>query len=108
MRVCGAAACVNGATTLRDRAHPGINLDGAFAEFVVVSAGNVKLPDALQVGAIPTRARRSTTLKVPVEQKKVAVVGGIGALCGEVPSSAPSTSTSSTSPTRRWPAPAPG
>ena len=93
--VCGVCpACVNGAyhacATARIR---GINLDGAFAEFVVVSAGNVvKLPKdlPLQVGAILDALGNAvhTTLKVPVEQKKVAVVGfgPIGALCGEVAS----------------------
>lgn len=69
----------------------GINMDGAFAEFVVVSAGNVvKLPAALpvQVGAIldPLGNAVHTTLKVPVAGRTVAIVGygPIGAMCGEV------------------------
>jgi len=69
----------------------GINLDGAFAEYVVVSAANVvKLPADLpvQVGAILDALGNAvhTTLKVPVQKKQVAVIGfgPIGALCGEV------------------------
>lgn len=85
-------ACVNGAyhacATARIR---GINMNGAFAEYVVVTAGNViKLPKdlPLQVGAILDALGNAvhTTLKVPVQQKSVAIVGfgPIGALCGEV------------------------
>ncbi|MGK0353328.1 MAG: threonine 3-dehydrogenase [Planctomycetota bacterium] len=69
----------------------GINLDGAFAEYVVVSAGNViKLPAdlPLQVAAIldPLGNAVHTTMKVPVEGKTVAIIGfgPIGAMCGEV------------------------
>jgi threonine 3-dehydrogenase len=85
-------ACLSGAyhacasTKIR-----GINLNGAFAEFVVVSAGNVvKLPGKLPVpvGAVldPLGNAVHTTLKVPVEGKTVAVIGygPIGAMCGEV------------------------
>ena len=91
--VCGqCAACRDGAfhacmsTKIR-----GINLDGAFAEFVCVSAGNVvKLPADLpvQVGAIldPLGNAVHTALKVPVAGRTVAVVGygPIGAMCAEV------------------------
>ncbi|MEZ6036650.1 MAG: alcohol dehydrogenase catalytic domain-containing protein [Planctomycetota bacterium] len=69
----------------------GINLDGAFAEYVVVSAGNVvKLPKDLpmQVAAIldPLGNAVHTTMKVPVEGQKVAIIGfgPIGAMCGEI------------------------
>lgn len=85
-------ACRSGAyhacATARIR---GINLNGAFAEFVVVSAGNVvKLPAQLpiQVGAIldPLGNAVHTTLKVPVKGRTVAIVGygPIGAMCGEI------------------------
>ncbi len=91
--VCGECpACKDGAfhacTTTKIR---GINLDGAFAEFVCVSATNViKLPASLpiQVGAIldPLGNAVHTTLKVPVVGRTVAIVGygPIGAMCGEV------------------------
>ena len=69
----------------------GINLDGAFAEFVCVSATNVvPLPKSLpvQVGAIldPLGNAVHTTLKTPIEGRTVAIVGygPIGAMCGEV------------------------
>ncbi|MBL9078139.1 MAG: alcohol dehydrogenase catalytic domain-containing protein [Planctomycetes bacterium] len=69
----------------------GINLDGAFGEFVVVSAGNVvKLPPQLPVpvAAIldPLGNAVHTVMKVPVENRTVAIVGfgPIGAMCGEV------------------------
>lgn len=69
----------------------GINLDGAFAEFVVVSAGNVvKLPATLpvKVAAIldPLGNAVHTAMKVPVQDRAVAIVGygPIGAMCGEV------------------------
>jgi threonine 3-dehydrogenase len=69
----------------------GINLNGAFAEFVVVSAGNVvKLPKDLpiEVAAIldPLGNAVHTALKVPVKDRTVAIVGfgPIGAMCGEV------------------------
>ncbi|MBK8095656.1 MAG: alcohol dehydrogenase catalytic domain-containing protein [Planctomycetes bacterium] len=69
----------------------GINLNGAFAEFVVVSAGNVvKLPAKLPVPVAavldPLGNAVHTTLKVPVADKTVAIVGygPIGAMCGEV------------------------
>jgi len=93
--ICGECpACVSEAyhacATARIR---GINLDGAFAEYVVVTASNVvKLPEGLpvQVGAILDALGNAvhTTLKVPVEKKQVAIVGfgPIGALCGEVAS----------------------
>jgi len=71
----------------------GINLNGAFAEFVVVSASNVvKLPAKLpvQVAAVldPLGNAVHTTLKVPVDGKTVAIVGygPIGAMCAEVAS----------------------
>jgi threonine 3-dehydrogenase len=91
--ICGECpACVSEAfhacATARIR---GINLDGAFAEYVVVTAGNVvKLPKDLpmQVAAIldPLGNAVHTTLKVPVEKKKVAIIGfgPIGAMCGEI------------------------
>ncbi|MEO6593856.1 MAG: alcohol dehydrogenase catalytic domain-containing protein [Planctomycetota bacterium] len=91
--ICGECpACRSGAfhacATARIR---GINLNGAFAEFVVVSAGNViKLPQNLpvQVAAIldPLGNAVHTTLKVPVEKRTVAIVGfgPIGAMCGEI------------------------
>jgi threonine 3-dehydrogenase len=85
-------ACRSGAfhacATARIR---GINLNGAFAEYVVVTAGNVvKLPATLpiQVAAIldPLGNAVHTTLKVPVENRTVAIVGfgPIGAMCGEI------------------------
>jgi len=71
----------------------GINLDGAFAEFVCVSASNVvPLPANLpvQVGAIldPLGNAVHTTLKTPIKDRTVAIVGygPIGAMCGEVAS----------------------
>jgi threonine 3-dehydrogenase len=71
----------------------GINLNGAFAEFVVVSASNVvKLPQKLpvQVAAVldPLGNAVHTTMKVPVDGKTVAIIGygPIGAMCGEVAS----------------------
>jgi threonine 3-dehydrogenase len=91
--ICGeCAACRSEAfhacATARIR---GINLDGAFAEFVVVSAHNViVLPKALpiQVAAIldPLGNAVHTVMKVPVENRTVAIVGfgPIGAMCGEV------------------------
>lgn len=91
--VCGKCpACKSGAyhacATARIR---GINLDGAFAEFVVVSAGNVvKLPPGLpvKVAAIldPLGNAVHTTMKVPVDGRTVAIIGfgPIGAMCGEV------------------------
>lgn len=91
--VCGKCpACKTGAfhacATARIR---GINMDGAFAEFVVVSAGNVvKLPENLpvQVAAIldPLGNAVHTTMKVPVDGRTVAIIGfgPIGAMCGEV------------------------
>ena len=91
--VCGTCpACKNGAYHACATANiRGINLDGAFAEFVVVSAGNVVvLPKDLpiQVAAIldPLGNAVHTTLKVPVEGRTVSVVGfgPIGAMCGEI------------------------
>ena len=91
--ICGVCpACRTGAfhacATARIR---GINLNGAFAEFVVVSAGNVvKLPQNLpiQVAAIldPLGNAVHTTMKVPVKDRTVAIVGygPIGAFCGEI------------------------
>jgi threonine 3-dehydrogenase len=91
--ICGdCPACRSGAyhacATARIR---GINLDGAFAEFVVVSAGNVvKLPPNLPVtaGAIldPLGNAVHTVMKVPVQDRSVSIVGfgPIGAMCGEV------------------------
>ncbi|HEX5051520.1 MAG TPA: alcohol dehydrogenase catalytic domain-containing protein [Planctomycetota bacterium] len=91
--ICGECpACRSGAyhacATARIR---GINLDGAFADFVVVSAGNVvKLPADLpvQVAAIldPLGNAVHTTLKVPIGNRTVAIVGfgPIGAMCGEI------------------------
>jgi threonine 3-dehydrogenase len=85
-------ACRDGAfhACMRTRIR-GINLDGAFAEFVCVSAGNVvPLPADLpvQVGAIldPLGNAVHTTMKVPVEGRTVAIVGygPIGTMCGEV------------------------
>ncbi|HLQ37385.1 MAG TPA: alcohol dehydrogenase catalytic domain-containing protein, partial [Planctomycetota bacterium] len=85
-------ACRDGAfhACASTRIH-GVNLDGAFAEFVVVSAGNVvKLPASLpvQVGAVldPLGNAVHTVMKVPVQGKNVAIVGygPIGAMCGEV------------------------
>jgi threonine 3-dehydrogenase len=91
--VCGQCpACRDGSyhACMRTKIR-GINLDGAFAEFVCVSAGNVvKLPASLpvQVGAIldPLGNAVHTALKVPVEGRTVAVVGygPIGAMCAEV------------------------
>ncbi|MGE3175393.1 MAG: alcohol dehydrogenase catalytic domain-containing protein [Planctomycetota bacterium] len=93
--VCGECpACRDGAfhacMTTKIR---GINLDGAFAEFVCVSASNVvPLPELLpvEVGAIldPLGNAVHTTMKVPVENRQVAIVGygPIGAMCGEVAS----------------------
>ena len=91
--VCGdCPACRDGArhACMSTRIH-GVNLDGAFAEYVVVSAGNVvKLPKSLpvKVGAIldPLGNAVHTVMKVPVVGRKVAIVGygPIGAMCGEV------------------------
>lgn len=91
--VCGECpACRNGAFHACATAHiRGINLNGAFAEYVVVSAGNVVvLPKDLPIeaGAIldPLGNAVHTTLKVPVKDKSVAVIGfgPIGAMCCEV------------------------
>ena len=91
--ICGECpACTSGAyhacATARIR---GINLDGAFAEFVVVSATNVvALPKDLSVrtAAIldPLGNAVHTVMKVPVKDRTVAIVGfgPIGAMCGEV------------------------
>jgi threonine 3-dehydrogenase len=91
--ICGKCpACKSGAyhacATARIR---GVNLDGAFAEFVVVSAANVvKLPKNLPVrtAAIldPLGNAVHTVMKVPVEGRSVAIVGfgPIGAMCGEI------------------------
>jgi len=91
--VCGhCPACLDGArhACMNTRIR-GINLDGAFAEFVCVSAGNVvPLPEDLptKVGAIldPLGNAVHTTMKVPVQGRNVAIVGygPIGAMCGEV------------------------
>ena len=69
----------------------GVNLDGAFADYMVVSATNVvRLPDDLpqKVGAIldPLGNAVHTALKAPVEDRRVAVIGygPIGAMCSEV------------------------
>lgn len=91
--ICGECpACRNGAFHACATAHiRGINLDGAFAEFVVVSATNVVvLPKDLPVHAAaildPLGNAVHTVMKVPVEGKTVAIVGfgPIGAMCGEV------------------------
>ena len=91
--ICGVCpACRSGAyhacATARIR---GINLNGAFAEFVVVSAGNVvPLPADLpvQVGAIldPLGNAVHTVMKTDVKDRTVAIIGygPIGAFCGEV------------------------
>lgn len=91
--ICGVCpACKSGAyhacATARIR---GINLNGAFAEFVVVSAGNVvPLPKDLpvQVGAIldPLGNAVHTVMKTDVKDRTVAIIGygPIGAFCGEV------------------------
>jgi threonine 3-dehydrogenase len=91
--ICGTCpACRSGAypacATARIR---GINLNGAFAEFVVVSAGNVvPLPADLpvQVGAIldPLGNAVHTVMKTDVKDRSVAIIGygPIGAFCGEV------------------------
>lgn len=91
--ICGICpACRSGAfhacATARIR---GINLNGAFAEFVVVSASNVvRLPANLpiQIAAIldPLGNAVHTTLKVPTKDRTVAIVGWgpIGAMCGEI------------------------
>ena len=91
--VCNACpACLDGAfhACMRTKIR-GISLDGAFAEFVVISASNiVKLPAKLpvEVGAIldPLGNAVHTTLKVPIENRSVAIVGWgpIGAMCGEI------------------------
>ncbi|MCC6671962.1 MAG: alcohol dehydrogenase catalytic domain-containing protein [Planctomycetes bacterium] len=69
----------------------GVNLPGAFAEYVVVSGTNVvKLPAGLprKVAAIldPLGNAVHTALKVPVQDRAVAIVGygPIGAMCAEV------------------------
>lgn len=85
-------ACKNGAFhACATAAIRGISLDGAFAEFVVVSASNVVvLPKALpvQVAAIldPLGNAVHTALKVPIANQKVAVIGygPIGAMCAEI------------------------
>jgi threonine 3-dehydrogenase len=91
--ICGVCpACKAGAFHACATAHiRGINLDGAFAEFVVVSAGNViALPKDLPVQAAaildPLGNAVHTVMKVPVENRTVAIVGfgPIGAMCGEV------------------------
>ena len=91
--ICGVCpACRTGAfhacATARIR---GINLNGAFAEYVVVSAGNVvPLPQNLpvQVGAIldPLGNAVHTVMKTDVKDRTVAIIGygPIGAFCGEV------------------------
>jgi threonine 3-dehydrogenase len=91
--ICGTCpACRAGAyhacATARIR---GINLNGAFAEFVVVSASNVvPLPQHLpvQVGAIldPLGNAVHTVMKTDVKDRTVAIIGygPIGAFCGEV------------------------
>ncbi|MHC5064148.1 MAG: alcohol dehydrogenase catalytic domain-containing protein [Planctomycetota bacterium] len=77
-------ACAN--TKIR-----GVNLPGAFAEHVIVSASNVvRLPADLppKVGAIldPLGNAVHTALKVPVDGRKVGIIGfgPIGAMCAEV------------------------
>jgi threonine 3-dehydrogenase len=95
--VCGRCpACLDGKqhACQRTRIH-GVQLDGCFADFVVVSAGNVvRLPRSipLQVGAIldPLGNAVHTALKVDIQGKRVAVVGmgPIGAMTGEVAASA--------------------
>lgn len=69
----------------------GVNLPGAFAEYVIVSASNVvKLPATLpkKVAAIldPLGNAVHTALKVPVDGRNVAIIGygPIGAMCAEV------------------------
>ena len=69
----------------------GVNLDGAFAEYMVVTAGNVvKLPADLpqKVGAIldPLGNAVHAAREVPVEDRRVAVIGygPIGAMTAEV------------------------
>jgi len=91
--ICGECpACRAGAyhacATARIR---GINLDGAFAEYVVVSAGNVVVLPAdlpIQVAAIldPLGNAVHTVMKVPVQGQSVAIIGfgPIGAMCGEI------------------------
>ena len=77
-------ACAN--TKIR-----GVNLDGAFADHVIISATNiVVLPDTLphKVGAIldPLGNAVHTACKVPLQDKTAAIVGygPIGAMCAEV------------------------
>ena len=69
----------------------GVNLDGAFADYMVVSCGNVvKLPRDLppRVGAIldPLGNAVHAAREVPVEDRRVAVIGygPIGAMTAEV------------------------
>ncbi len=85
-------ACLDGAfhACMNHRIR-GVNLDGAFADYVVVSASNVvKLPPDLpqKVGAIldPLGNAVHAALKVPVEGRRVAIVGygPIGAMTAEV------------------------
>jgi len=91
--ICGTCpACVNHAYhACMSSKIRGINLNGAFAEFVVVTATNVvKLPAKLpvKVAAIldPLGNAVHTTMKVPVQGKTVSVVGygPIGAMCAEI------------------------
>ncbi len=85
-------ACLDGAfhACMNHRIR-GVNLDGAFADYVVVTATNVvKLPRELpqKVGAIldPLGNAVHAALKVPVEQRRVAVIGygPIGAMITQV------------------------
>lgn len=91
--VCGRClACMDGAShACMNHRIRGVNLDGAFADYVVVSARNVvKLPACLpqKVGAIldPLGNAVHAALKVPVKDRRVAVVGygPIGAMTAEV------------------------
>ena len=85
-------ACLDGAfhACMNHRIR-GVNLDGAFADYLVVTATNVvKLPRELpqKVGAIldPLGNAVHAALKVPVEQRRVAVIGygPIGAMITQV------------------------
>ncbi|HET6202300.1 MAG TPA: alcohol dehydrogenase catalytic domain-containing protein [Planctomycetota bacterium] len=90
---CGAcAACLAGKrhACQRTRIH-GVHLDGCFADYVVVPAGNVvRLPRSLpeKVGAIldPLGNAVHTAFKVDLRGRRVAVVGmgPIGAMTAEV------------------------
>jgi threonine 3-dehydrogenase len=91
--VCGrCAACRDGQMhACQNTRIRGVNLPGAFAEYAVVSAGNVvKLPATLprKVGAIldPLGNAVHTALKVPIRGRSVAIVGygPIGAFCAEI------------------------